>query len=421
MFYIDVPTNLDDKGLLNFFAGWQWRTDLHPPVQVNFDTCEFIAPYAVTLFAAYSLWLRHVRRCHLSFKASPNTVAGNYLVQSGFLELMGEDTFPVATPRPDRAVKLTRISSSSEIPGFAASVMDILQIDDEELAGAVKYSLIELLRNVVQHSASAGGGVAMAQYYPRTGLVEVCVADMGLGIKTTINEAYPEIDTHLKALKLATLPHVSRTFKPGGYTSMSDNAGLGLFFIKQITSLSGGSFFLGSKDALVDIWGDKQGQQKKLYWQARMGGWPGTFAYLQLRKDTIAEFDSLLSVCRRLAAEAQKYPAELALDFVEGIPEIGELDEQVIVSVKQFEEDVEQAAKIRDEELLPSMKEGTMVVLDFAGVKFATQSFVHALMYKVIRDGQNIGSTLCIANCSNSTREAVMAVAAYAKVGERET
>lgn len=421
MFSIDVPANLDDKGLLKFFGGWRWRTDLSPPVQINFDACDFIAPYAVTLFASYALWLREVKRCHLSIKASPNTVAGNYLVQSGFLDLMGQDSFPLATPKSDRAVKLTRISTSSEIPSFTSSVMDILQIEDEELAGAVKYSLIELLRNVVQHSASAGGGVAMAQYYPRTGLVEICVADMGLGIKATINEAYPEIDTHLKALKVATLPHVSRTFKSGGYTSMSDNAGLGLFFIKQITSLSGGSFFLGSKDALVDIWGDREGRQKKLYWAAKAGGWPGTFAYLQLRKDTIAEFDGLLSVCRRLAAEAQKYPAELALDFIEGIPELGELEELVIVCVREFEEDVEQAAKIRDEELLPSMKAGTLVVLDFAGVKFATQSFVHALMYKVVRDGQNIGSSLSIANCSKSTREAVMAVAAYAKVGERET
>lgn len=420
MFNIDVPASIDDKGLLNFFSGWHWKTDLSPPVQLDFNECQFLAPYAVTLFAAYSLWLKQVKGCHLSVKATANTVAGNYLVQSGFLELLGEDAFPAPADRPDRTVKLTRIANSAEIPRFANSVMDILQIDDEELAGAVKYSLIELLRNVVQHSASVGGGVAMAQFYPRTGLVEVCVADMGLGIKSTINEAYPEIDTHLKAIKLATLPHVSRTFKPGGYTSMSDNAGLGLFFIKQIASLAGGSFFLGSKDSLVDIWGDREGQQQKCYRRASAGGWPGTFAYLQLRKDSIAEFDGLLTVCRRLAAEAQKYPAELALDFIEGIPDLGDMDELVIVSVSTFEEDVEQAAKIRDEELLPSMKAGTMVVIDFEGVKFATQSFVHALMYKVIRDGQNIGSTLSIANCTKATREAVMAVAAYAKVGESE-
>jgi hypothetical protein len=418
MFYVDVPDTVSDKGLLDFYKGWRWHKDPYPPVQINFENCQFLAPYAVTMFAAYTLWLRDSKGYTTTVKAQPDTLAGNYLVQCGLFELLGEVGYPDSTNRPDRIVKLTRVATSSQIPKFATSVMNILQIEDEELAGAVQYSLIELLRNVVQHSASVGGGIAMAQYFPTTGLVEVCVADLGLGVKATINEAYPEIDTHLRAIKLATLPHVSRTFKSGGYTSMSDNAGLGLFFIRQIASLSSGSFFLGSHDALVDIWGDTEGQQRKIYLQARQDGWPGTFAYLQLRRDTIAEFDAVLTTCRRLAAEAQKYPSELALDFIEGIPDLGEDQEELlIVSVKVFEEDVEEAARIREEEILPSMKEGTMVVLDFAGVKFATQSFVHALMYRVIRDGQQIGSTLSIANCSRSTREAVMSVAAYAKVG----
>lgn len=420
MFNIRVPSNLEDKGLNNFFKGWEWKKEFWPPVEIDFTTCEFAAPYAVTLFAAYTLWLQNVKQCNVSIKYDPSTPSGNYLLQSGFLHLLGISTTEAPMERPDRIVTLTKISASNEIPKFASSVMKILQIDDEELAGAVKYSLIELLRNVVQHSGSAGGGIAMAQYYPKSGLVEVCVADIGVGVKSTINEAYPEIDSHLKALKLVTLPHVSRTFKAGGYTAMHDNAGLGLFFIKQITSLSGGSFFFGSKDALVDIWGDREGQQRKYYFTAKAGGWPGTFAYLQLRRDTIAEFDSMLAVCRRLAAEAQKYPAELSLDFVEEIPEIGDHEELVIVDVQAFEEDVERAAKIREEDLLPSMRLGTLVVLNFDGVKFATQSFIHALMYKVIRDGQNIGSTLCIAKCSRSTREAVMAVAAYARMGESD-
>jgi len=411
-FHITVPASVDDKSLIDFFRGWRWHLAPSPPVQIDFQGSNFIAPYAVTLFAAYVLWLRITKRVHVRVNANTNSVAGAFLVQSGFFEVLGEHPPEVVEERPDRTVRLTRISSSSEIAPFASRVMDILQIEDEELAGAVQYSLIELLRNVVQHSGSHGGGVAMAQYYPNTGLVELCVADMGVGVKATINEAYPEIDNSLKAIKLATLPHVSRTFGPSVYTAMRDNAGLGLFFIKQIASLSGGSFFLGSKDALIDIWGDKSGQQKKLYKLARNGGWPGTFAYLQLRRDTIGDFDSILTVCRRMAAEARKYPAELALDFIEEVPEVEEL---VVVKVKEFEEDVEEAAKVREDLILPMIAKGTMVVLDFADVKFATQSFVHALMYKVIRDGQQIGSTLSIAGCSNSTREAVMAVAAYAK------
>lgn len=413
MFHITVPPNVVDKGLVDFFQGWRWHPEPPPPVEVDFQGCNFIAPYGATLFAAYILWLKQVKHRSVSIRSRKTSVAGNFLVESGFFELFGERTQKVEEVRPDRTVKLTRIATSAEIPAFATSVMEILQIDDEELAGAVKYSLIELLRNVVQHSGSKGGAVAMAQYFPTTGLVDLCVADTGVGIKATINEAYPEIDNHLKAIKLATLPHVSRTFGPTVYTGMKDNAGLGLFFIKQIASLSGGSFFLGSKDALIDIWGDKEGRQKKLYKLARNGGWPGTFAYLQLRRDSISEFDAILTTCRRLAAEARKYPAELALDFIEEVPDLEDL---VVVAVSDFEEDVERAAIIRDSIVLPSISLGKMVVLDFARVKFATQSFVHALMYRVIRDGQQIGATLSIANCSNSTREAIMAVAAYAKI-----
>jgi len=63
----------------------------------------------------------------------------------------------------------------------------------------------------------------------------------------------------------------------------------------------------------------------------------GGQAYLQLRRDSIAEFDGILTVCRKLAAEARKYPAELALDFIEEVPEIPGL---IVIKVAQFEEDV---------------------------------------------------------------------------------
>lgn len=414
---ITVPDNIVDKSLVEFFNGWRWIQNPKPPIKFDFSGCNFIAPYGATLFAAHILWLKEVKHKKISFDVIRTSVAGNFLFQCGFFELMGEENAALTESREDRTVKLTRIKSSSEIPAFATSVMDILQIEDEELAGAVKYSLIELLRNVVQHSESVPGGVAMAQYYPGTGLVEVCVADTGIGLKQTISRAYPEIDTNLKALKLATLPHVSGTFGPSIYSSMGDNAGLGLFFIKQIASLSGGSFFLGSYDALMDIWGNQEGEQKKIYKIARADGWPGTFAYLQLRRDTIAEFDGILTACRQSAAEARKYPAELALDFIEEVPDLEDL---VVVKVADFEEDVDKAAHMRDRLILPSINTGKMVVLDFSKVKFATQSFVHALMYKVIRDGQQIGATLSIAKCTKSTREAVIGVAAYAKAQARE-
>lgn len=339
------------------------------------------------------------------------------MVSTGFFDLIDENSANGDADIDIRTAKLTKITSGQEIPSFTKQVMELLNIGDEEVSGAIKYSLIELLRNVVQHSNSKIGGVAMAQYYPKNGLVNVSVADVGVGLRATLSEVYPEIDKDMKAVKFATQPHVSGTFGPSTYTAMKDNAGLGLFFIKQIASLSGGSFFLASGDAIVDIWGDASGIQKKIYKYAKNGGWPGTFAYLQLQVETIAAFEDVLHTCRSLAAQARKYPKELALDFIDDIPNIEGLR---VVNVADFEEDVEMASKIRDDNILPAINSGIMVVINFEKVNFATQSFVHALMYKVIRDGQQIGATLSIANCSESTREAVMAVAAYAKMKNDE-
>jgi len=296
--------------------------------------------------------------------------------------------------------------------------MDLLQIGDLELEGAVKYSLVELLRNVVQHSGSKVGGVAMAQYYPNTGLVELAVADMGVGIRSTLQTKYREIDSDFRALKFATQPHVSGTFAPGAYAQMQENAGLGLFFIKQIVTLSSGGFFLGSGQYLGDIWGDQEGQPHKIFCKAQKGGWMGTFAVLQLRRDKIVDFDSVLHVCRELAEQARKDPAELSLDFLEEVPDLEDL---IVIHVSAFEENVEEAARVREAIIAPAINDGKMVVLDFARIPFATQSFIHALMYKVLRDSSQIASSLSIANCTRSTREAILAVAGYAKVSDSDT
>jgi hypothetical protein len=66
---------------------------------------------------------------------------------------------------------------------------------------------------------------------------------------------------------------------------------------------------------------------------------------------------------------------------------------------------------------MPTLVRGEMVVLDFSGIRAATQSFVHACMYKILRDRPEAGFALSIAGCSDATREAIRAVAAYAKVG----
>lgn len=194
---------------------------------------------------------------------------------------------------------------------------------------------------------------------------------------------------------------------------MKDNAGLGLFFVKEIASRAYGGFLLASGGTLVDAWGTRDGTMKKKYISAKNGGWRGTFAVLQLRKDAIGEFDSLLQTCRDIAEEARKDNREYLVDFIDETPEIKGLN---VVKVSDFDEDVEEAAEIRENKIIPWLQNDELVVMDFTGMRAATQSFVHALMYKLFRDVPSIQSCLTISCADNASIQAIKTVAAYAAV-----
>ncbi len=413
-FDIYIPDQLGDKNLAPFYRGWSWYDDPEDPVRFIISPGTHISPWAVTLFGAYAIWLKEVRNKTVELEYESESYSGRFLDKMGFPEIFGITPNANNIRLENRNIfPLTRVKESKDISSVTANIMGLLDIDDEEIEGAVKYSLVELLRNVVQHSRSRIGGLVSAVYFQRTGIVDIAVADIGRGLRASLRESYPEINSCHKAVRFALNPHVSGTFRSGAYHSMRDNAGLGLFFIREIASRSSGGFFLASGDVMADIWGNKDGTLGKKYIQATKGGWRGTFAFLQLRKDTIGEFDALLATCRRIAAEVRKDRSEFIVDFVD---EDLDLEGLRKVKIREFEENVEEAARIRENEIIPALANEELVVLDFSGVRAATQSFIHALMYRVFRDGKNLETCLTVSCADRATEEAIRAVAAYAAV-----
>jgi hypothetical protein len=417
-FIITVPPVLGDKDLVQFYKGWKWVEEPGESVVLDFSSASFVAPWAVTLFASYGLWLREVRNREVEVRIDEGTNAGRFLARSRLRELFGAPGTALATPGAGRVVPLTRIRNSGELAGCVNHIMKLLALDDGELADAIRYSLVELLRNVVQHARSPIGALVSAVDMPSTGIVDVAVADFGCGIRVALHERYREIKDDFKAVKFALQPHVSGTFQQGAYESMANNAGLGLFFIKEIVTRSGGGFFLGSGTMLADLWGNADGTPGKKYFSANTTGWRGTFALLQMRREHIFKFDTLLQRCREIAAEVRKDPTELKLDFLDDVPELPGL---TIVAVAGFEEDVEAAAAIREQTIIPALAADGMVILDFQGIRAATQSFVHALMYRVFRDASGVQHSLSVSRADEATREAVRAVAAYARTGHSDS
>lgn len=411
---IDVPENLSDSAIHTFFSGWDWKDNPEgEKVILDFSNVRFVAPWAISLFASYGRWLQTIRSREVEVWIDHTTQAGKYLIGSGLPKILNIPEDNIGDLSADRFFPVSVIRTEKEIMPYVRGVMDMLKIEDPEMNDAMRYSMIELLRNVVQHSRSPLGATSFATYFPKTELTEIVIADTGCGIRASLRDRYPDISKDYKAVRFATQPHVSGTFSQGAYQSMLNNAGLGLFFIKEIVSRGCGGFHLASGDSIASHWGKEDGTPGKRYYSSRTGGWRGTFAVVQLRRGMIEQFGDLLTHCRDIASEVRRDPSELKLDFLDETPSIHGLK---VVKVLDFDEDVATAAIIRDAEIIPSLNSDELVVLDFAGVRCATQSFIHALLYKVFRDASNVVTNLSFSNSANATSEAIRAVTAYARL-----
>ncbi|TKR27331.1 DUF4325 domain-containing protein [Cellulomonas hominis] len=77
-----------------------------------------------------------------------------------------------------------------------------------------------------------------------------------------------------------------------------------------------------------------------------------------------------------------------------------------------FAENKERAKSLRTRSILPAVKRGEDVTLDFDGVYLTTQSFVHALVATAIRDYDGLDH-LVFKNCDPNVRSIIEIVVSY--------
>jgi len=82
--------------------------------------------------------------------------------------------------------------------------------------------------------------------------------------------------------------------------------------------------------------------------------------------------------------------------------------------VGEFAENKDVAKKLRIEEIMPILTKGSEVILDFEGVKGATQSFIHALISEPIRELKEVAfDNLIYKNINGDIREIISIVYRY--------
>lgn len=79
-----------------------------------------------------------------------------------------------------------------------------------------------------------------------------------------------------------------------------------------------------------------------------------------------------------------------------------------------FAEDKDVAREIRTANIIPAVRSGRRVVLDFDGVDVATQSFVHALISECIRSQKKTALKLIeFKSCQAAVKDVILTVVDY--------
>lgn len=83
-----------------------------------------------------------------------------------------------------------------------------------------------------------------------------------------------------------------------------------------------------------------------------------------------------------------------------------------------FAEDKDQAKLLRENKILPALERGDTLVLDFAEVLYATQSFVHALIAVPLKKhGEEVLDRMVFKNCSPQMQSLIELVVDYSFEG----
>ncbi len=262
-----------------------------------------VHPAVLTMIAALGSTITHGKITIDDITAT----SGHYLARMGFFKILGKES-PYSIEEHESAgrfIPITQIKNSDEQSRFIKEMIPLLHLRPNQV-DAIKYTVGELVRNVLEHARTKNGAFVAAQYYPHPNMVRLGICDTGVGIRHTINKSW-HAATDLDAIKLALTPGITGTTRREGGTS--ENIGAGLFFIKSMAMVARDYFVIYSGTGLykltkrdkrtkglprlhADPEDDKHSDTNKA------PNFPGTVVGIDISLDQTSEFSALLAAIR---------------------------------------------------------------------------------------------------------------------------
>lgn len=270
MVRISVPAFQNLDGICRFSEILKSYED--DEVELDFSNIGFARPSGMILLS--KIIGSHVRR---GSKVIPvHFESATYPRNMGFFTACGLDLEPLANaPGNNNYFPVEKYSCHSirneadqfrenageTVERLSGKLSGILCRDyDSEIYKVIKYSLREIIRNIVEHSESDDFSVC-GQYWPASGEVELAIFDNGIGIKRGLStNPHISVENDYHALQMALLPGISgKSFEGARIEKKTEwtNSGFGLFMTSQICR-RGGEFIIGSGESALSLIGDKK-------------------------------------------------------------------------------------------------------------------------------------------------------------------
>lgn len=400
----------------------QWISH-HSTTPVRIGDFEVLQPWGLVAIAAMA---RTDDKPAFPVEMSGSTASSRFGHALGLFDVIAGRE-PHGRAEQGRTVKLHRILQFQSIEPVASEISRLIvseaekdrlaresYFDHEETRRTIYYVLVELMRNVVQHSRDPKGGVIVAQSmtrgreYDDSPAIQIAVADTGIGIYEALRSMHTEITSPAMALERSLWPYFSGTFDATKRGS-AQNAGLGLFFVSEMAKLSGGRLLLASKGGALFLQGDSTGSLNKC--DLLSCEYPGTLVVFEIPKRGVADYHGLIKTITMRAEERAAKNVHVRAHWIR-YDQAPVNAYEIVVALSS--ENTAVAESVAKGQLTPHLVSKTPIVLNFANLEICTQSFIHALLFDPLRVSWALRVPIYVRNASDSIRDGIRLLESYA-------
>lgn len=296
-----------------------------------------------------------------------STRASSILKKTNFLFLATNNTVPQISLRADQAVPIIHYTNDEEqgvaVETIVKSLLFQVKNLPRENLRAAQWAISEVTDNVLNHAQSSHGGFVYSQIHATLGLLEVVVADSGIGIPKTLGQL-----DHSLALQMAVTEGVTR--------NKLTNQGNGLYGTYRMATLSNGIFSLNSLRGRLFV---RPGGTVKL--TPNVQRFPGTYVIFQIDLTRPELISQALKIGGRIH--------EPSYDFIEqhfespGSPDTKITLVDHVVSTGSREAGKKLANLIRN---VITMAEDNKATIDFDGILVVSSSFADECFGRLIAE-----------------------------------